>query len=510
MTASYDDQIREWVQSGRISKTMADALLDHYSNKSDPLKKGPGEAPPSVDLMELMNLIDLLEKKEGPKRSFGESQNASPQGARSPGLPEPFLPGNSEKLQFVPDPPQNSPEQAKDHGSYEALQGKYSALEAELAAEKKAHAELAEKEFAYAKRFADAEGKRRQAEADEEGKRKTLEEENHRLIDELKRAHEEEARLTRKVGGLEILIDAPRAQAAALEQKCAEYEKEIERLEKVRVEREAASLEEERLQGVAPVDEKHAEAEKPLPGTEKADLAAELAGKNADIAELRLKSQKAAAAVEELKAQSLALEGRLQEAVDRCAAAKSEKERLETENRRFASEKEALSQSLAAKEAEIARLQEAAAAVETLKSQNLALDASLQESNTRCEAMRLETDRLEAARTAALEEQEAKRSARAEWENEKNRLEEEIRSLESSKKVLEENASQAAARTEEMRQRCAEFESEALRMRGAFEDKTCLEDELKREKETLAKVQAHAKYLETTLLALEKQINLLS
>lgn len=120
--------------------------------------------------------------------------------------------------------------------------------------------------------------------------------------------------------------------------------------------------------------------------------------------------------------------------------------------------------------------------------------------------------------------------------SENQRLLAEKKSLEDERerlgKALNERAAQINSHSEEFAKRHAEFEDvinrtkgerdkevrmvaeltktvenmEALvRERGAFQ--TALEEELKREKETRLKVQAHSKFLEETLLAMEKKIN---
>ena len=77
-------------------------------------------------------------------------------------------------------------------------------------------------------------------------------------------------------------------------------------------------------------------------------------------------------------------------------------------------------------------------------------------------------------------------------------------------KELEESANQTVSQLEELRKRCVELENEAAQLRSSFDEKVRLEEELKRGKEMLAKAQARSKYLEETLLALEKQIDSLS
>ncbi len=493
MTASYDDQIREWVQNGRISKPMADALLDHYSKQADPSKKGSGDVPVSVDLMELMNLIDLLEKKEGVQHPAIPHEAPSAPSVQASGLPEPFLPEDQAPPELPPDLPQERSGHSKIVSPYEELEKKCQGLEAELAAEKKAHAEFSEKEFAYAKRFADAEEKRRQAQADEEGKRKSLEAENHRLAEELKHAHEEEARLARKIGGLEILIEAPRAQVSALEQKCAEYQNEIARLEKARSEREADFLEQERLRGLAAREEQRSENEKERWDLERKNFAEELAGRDAEIAGLQSRLQEALASVESVKAQSLALEASLQEANGRFEMARSEKERSENE-------KQTIAAALTGKDAEIAGLQshlkEAVAPVVALRDQILVLEGENQHLGMEIR------DRAE--RIAALEQEKELFSQKVAKMSEAAAL------AEARIKELEESANQTVSQLEELRKRCVELENEAAQLRSSFDEKVRLEEELKRGKEMLAKAQARSKYLEETLLALEKQIDSLS
>jgi chromosome segregation ATPase len=475
MSGSYDDQIREWVRNGRISDAMADALLDHYSKRSDPSKGNPGSVPASVDLMELMNLIDLLEKKDGPQKVTIPLNDLPLKNMRDSGLP----------AQHVTPPESGS--------SLEALKKKCEVLEAELAEEKKAHKEFSEKEFAYAKRFADAEEKRRQAQAEEDNKRKSLEEENHRLVEELKQAHEEGARLKRKTGGLEILVEVPRAQVLGLEQKCAEYENEIARLEKACVEMEAALRE-------TGSEKQRSENEKRVVDAGNSNFAAELAGKNTDIAALRVKLQNATVSADELRAQSLALEAGLREAESRCEAFRSEKERAEGELRAVLNGQELQQSSLVSVENEKKRLEGEVRSLESLKK-------NLEDENVRLEAEkgRLGAELEKQAGILTVSEQEKERLSK-----ETGKMREETEKTIARIKELEKNAAKAGAKVEEIQRRCVELESEAARMRGAAEAGARLEEELKQEKEMLAKVRAHSKYLEDTLLVLEKQIDALS
>ena len=493
MTGSYDDQIREWVQSGRISKTMADALLEHYSKRSDASKGESGSVPASVDLMELMNLIDLLEKKEGIKDPPVPSNDPPLQNAHGSGLPEQFLPENTEKPEVLQDFVRKHPGAAGGGSPYEELQKKCEALEAELAQEKKAHAEFSDKEFAYAKRFADAEEKKRQDQAEDENKRKALEDENHRLAEELKQVHEEGARLKRKMGGLEILVEVPRAQVMELEKKCVEYENEIARLEKVRAEIEAALRE-------AEGEKQHSQDEKQVVDAENSNFAAELAGKNADIEALRVKLQNATVFADELKAQGLALEAGLKEAESRCEASRSEKERAEGELRAFLNGQELQKSSLVSAENEKKRLEGEVSSLESLKKH-------LEDENVRLEAEkgRLGTELGKQAEVLTVSEQEKERLSK-----EIGKMREEAEKTASKVKELEENAAKAGPLNEEIRRRCSELENEMTGMRGAVEAGARLEEELRQERETLAKVRAHSKYLEDTLLVLEKQIDALS
>ena len=618
MTGSNDDQIREWVQNGRISKTMADALLEHYAKQSDPTKMEPGDMPASVDLMELMNLIDLLEKKGGVKAVGSLPQDPDPGDVSASGLPRP----------------------ESGESSYKELQKKYDAVAVELAEEKEAHKEFSEKEFAYAKRFADAEEKRRQAQSEEENKRKSLEEENRRLVEELKQAHEEGARHKRKAGGLEILVEEPRAQVLALEQKCEEYKNEIARLEKACADREAALREAERARSASAGETKLSENEKRSSDPEKPDLATELACKNSDIAALRVKLQKSAAAVEELNARCLELEGSLKGADSRFETARSEKERLEGELRnalkgqedkqaalltlesdknrleeevrsleplkkirederaRFEAEKVKLEKALQERVEAVAALQQERAESETAKQTSLAesesrntliatleadkkrfdeekqsfdvektrLEKELQERAEVLAILRQEYEVLDAAKRNALAENESKdaliatleadkksfddekqgfEAARRGSEADRSRIEAERQQLVAKSKEqadawellqkekdclsqevekmrdavgnsvarireLEERAAQVSVQTENMRKRCGELEIEIAQTRAAGEGRASLEEELKRGKEELSKVQAHSKHLEDVLRDLENQIKSIS
>lgn len=472
-------QISELVKSGRVSPAMANALTEHYSKQYDQLKKETGGAPPLVNLMDLMNLIDLLEKKAGVQKISGLPPNPSPQQVHSPRPVAMPLPPLSEGSSAHSEILRMKSEKEKLEVHNEALKKRCEALEAESAAEKKAQKESSTDEFVYAKRFAEAEAERRQARFREEEQRKTLEEENRRLADEIKRLRDAGETSGKGNGEMRAAADISSAQIQSLEQRCAECQAEIERLR-------------DEIRGW---ESKCAQREAEIKANE-------------------------AAAMQASEKHRLVLEDRDK---DHQVAAE--------ERKRLGEEGEGLKRELARTTEETAGLNARILELEEEGQHSAPGNKVFEEDRARLEGEKLHLEK-------ALENCTADLAAVGQ---EKEGLTKELEKNNEEKgkalaRVLEaeENAVQAAAQTEGLKRRCAELESEISQAKAQGDEKArilegltkrikemesllsekanvqaALEEELKQEKEMHAKDQVHARYLEETLTALEKRIDAL-
>ena len=339
MKGPFEEQIREWVKSGRISDAIAEALTEHYSKQGNSARNRSEPVLSQVNLMDLMNLIDLLEKRKELPRTFSPAQEPPPPKVSSLGSPEQFLHENKEEYLIPPGVDKAGPRKKKGETRLADLKKKCDDLKAELETEKKAHAESAKMEFIYAKRYADSQEESRQVQVNEGKKRKALEEENCRLGEEFVQMREREARAQEKVSGLEADIKSAQLKIQDLEKKCAVLEDEASRVEKARGETEKMLLDGKWLRDVALAEkeslaeekrqllqalEAKAEEEKRLL-EEVRDLKSKCFRKDAEIKE------KEGAAVEKQRLVSAAYE-------KRCLVLEEEKCRLEAERRALALE----------------------------------------------------------------------------------------------------------------------------------------------------------------------------
>jgi len=264
MKCPFEVHIHDLLVSGRINEATAEILTRHYAKQPDHFKQEMASMSREVNLAHLMRLVDLLDKKNE-MRQAGVSSGAGVQAPyvdNTPKGPEPGLPREIKSPASFPDA---LPQGAVKNGMevrLEELIKKREALEAELVAEKAARSEFEQKAFDYAKKFADAEEERRRLQLSEEEKRKILEEEHRRLLEEIHRQQEDEKQkfekslqgysaelmalwqekeqLLQKVEGgrreqqkvLERIKSLEEAvgQTEALRNRCAELEREMDRM----------------------------------------------------------------------------------------------------------------------------------------------------------------------------------------------------------------------------------------------------------------------------------------
>jgi len=391
MSGTFEEQIRELVKSGRISNVIAEALTEHYAQPRGPMKNGSGGVPSQVNLMELMNLIDLLEKKKELPKASSPAQELPSQKVRSLGSPAQFLHENKEEYLIPPETDKVGVEK-KWEARVAELKRKNDKLEAELLAEQKAHAESSKMEFVYAKRYADSQEERRQGQEGEEKKRKVLEEENRKLVEEIGRIRKEGKAAEKRTVELEAVVSASRTQMQSFEGKKALYEAEIAQGGKIRDEIEKALSEEQRLRGEALKDKACLEGERDL-------LGGELSEKGKEAAELKSRLGEAHEAMEALRGQIVDQETALRGAHESLERLKSEKECLEKD---LAKATKGLEVQGLEKDQLREALQTAGRGAELLRSEKDRLEKALEELRRSSEALSSERDCLESEKQAAV------------------------------------------------------------------------------------------------------------
>lgn len=261
MKCPFEEHIHDLLVSGRINEATAEILTRHYAKQPDAFKQEMASAPREVNLAHLMRLVDLLDKKNEMRRAAASSH---PEAQESSGenVSKDLAPASSWET-----------EKRGLEARCEDLRKKCEALEAELVTEKAARSEFERKAFDYAKRSADAEEERRRLQASEEEKRKMLEEEHRRLTEEIQRKQQEEKshfeksvqeysaelmslgqekeRLLQKLeGGREEQqkvaeriksLEEAAAQAEVLKNRCADLEREMERIRNENGQKDAAN-----------------------------------------------------------------------------------------------------------------------------------------------------------------------------------------------------------------------------------------------------------------------------
>ena len=510
MSESFEEQIREMVKSGRISHEIADALNEHYSKQQNPLK-GTGNISPQLNLMDLMNLIDLLEKKKEASKVPGSFQEKPPQKAHFLGSPEKFVHENKEEYPLPPEAVRAEFMKKKLESQAEELKKKYQLLETELEAEKKAHAESAKMGFIYAKRFADAEEKRRQSQAGEESRRKVLETENGRLVEEIKRTREAEGQFGKRIAELESELNLRQAQIQCFEKECVQYEERVAQMGKDRAEMENVLQEAERLRTVITHEKEQLEAEKVRLGkdldgkiAEEARLWEEIQGREAKYSE---KDSEVKAGL--LRASELAEKHRLavedhekrhQSSSEEKKRVEAEKNRLEAEKSRLEEERKTLVLDLAGKEKEgeelKGKIQAAGATLAKLKGEMSELEEGLKQANKQSEVLRSEKERLEVEKDAALKLGDEKASALSSLETTLARLKDE-------KEHLETDLAAKSEETVSLKARIREFEGLSEKKGSIIAG---LEDEKRRLENERQHLEAERAHFEGEKLCLEKNL----
>ncbi len=261
MKCPFEEHIHDLLVSGRITEATAEILTRHYAKQPDAFKQEMASAPREVNLAHLMRLVDLLDKKNEMRRAVASSHPEA-QASSAEHVPKDPAPASSWET-----------EKRGLEARCEDLRKKCEVLEAELVAEKTDRSEFERKAFDYAKRFADAEEERRRLQVSEEEKRKMLEEEHRRLIEDIHRKREEERqglekdlkghsadlvalgqekeRLTKELGDREEekrrvserikALEEAAAQAETLKNRCADLEREMERIRNEKRQQDAAT-----------------------------------------------------------------------------------------------------------------------------------------------------------------------------------------------------------------------------------------------------------------------------